>query len=161
MGGTTTISISASNARRAMPAASRRSRSRRAMAATSRSPGGSPTRRCIHAPGCPSRRCRWRRSRPNADRSFWKNRSDAFRVDGGGMRVWPQPLGERENDCRNDEGQVNADQPIQLTVGFMIDVHEGLEQLDCRNGDDRGHQFELEFAEVDLGDPMWPPIVLP
>ena len=78
-----------------------------------------------------------------------------------GMRVGPKPLGERENDGRNDEGQVNADQPIQFAVGFMIDVHEGLEQLDRRDGDDRGHQFELQFAEVDLGDPMRPSVVLP
>jgi penicillin-insensitive murein endopeptidase len=59
------------------PAASHRSRSRPAMAATSRSPGGSPTRRCIRASGCPSRRCRWRRSRPNAGKSFWRNKAQA------------------------------------------------------------------------------------
>ena len=63
--------------RPATRAASRRSRSHRATAATSRSPGGSPTKRCTRAPGCPNRPCRWRRCRPNAGKSFWRNKAQA------------------------------------------------------------------------------------
>ena len=54
---------------------------------------------------------------------------------------------------------MNAGKPIKLAIGMLREVHEALEQLDRRNGGDRGHQFELELAEIDLGDPMRPSVV--
>ena len=56
IGATTIISTSASSARPARRRASRRTRFRPATAATSRSTGGSPTKRCIPRPASPSRR---------------------------------------------------------------------------------------------------------
>ena len=65
-----------------------------------------------------------------------------------------ESVGEGEQKSRGDEGDMDADKPIKLAIARVLDVHESLEQLDRRNGHDRGHQFELEFAEIDLGDPM-------
>ena len=129
IGGTTTISTSASNAPRTTRLASRRSRRRPATAATSRSRGGSPTKRCIRARGHPSRRCRWRRCRPNADKSFWRNSGHTPSAPSfiRRARVVADPIGDCQDQGRSNEGQVNAHQPIKLAIGLMLDVHEALE----------------------------------
>ena len=41
-------------------------------------------------------------------------------------------------ECGQHEGEVDDDVPHQLVVTDVLYVHEGLEQVDQRNGDDGG-----------------------
>ena len=49
---------------------------------------GSPRRRCIRAPGRRSRRCLWRRCRPNAEAWFWRNNAQASSDSTSDGCVW-------------------------------------------------------------------------
>src|SRR6266702_1990932 len=66
-------------------------------------------------------------------------------------------VGHREHEGRDHEHQMHADKPGELAgLEHGVDVHEGLEDLDRRDRDDRGQELLLQAAEIDLGHPVRP-----
>ncbi|MPN22749.1 hypothetical protein SDC9_170132 [bioreactor metagenome] len=61
---------------------------------------------------------------------------------------------DRVEHAGNDESHVDADLPGQLFVAVRADVHEGLEQFDPGNGDDRADQLHLQVGEADMAHPV-------
>jgi len=51
---------------------------------------------------------------------------------------------------------MDGDIPEQVAVGDLAHVHELLQQLNRRNGDDRRQQLEFEGSEIDLAHPLGP-----
>lgn len=65
-------------------------------------------------------------------------------------------VGERDDQERHQKQSVNADEPAELRRIVALDIHEGLQDLHGRDRDDRGHQFLLQPAEIDLLHPVRP-----
>jgi hypothetical protein len=53
---------------------------------------------------------------------------------------------------RDDERQVDDHEPQEFVVGDVLQVHEGAQQVDGGDGDDRGSDLELEGARVQLAE---------
>jgi hypothetical protein len=79
--------------------------------------------------------------------------SDGARIGGalGGNAV-----GERQQQGRKHKGEVEQQLPHDRVVWHRFTAHfnEGLEQMNRRNADERGGQFDFEHAGVDVGQPF-------
>ena len=66
--------------------------------------------------------------------------------------AFAEPVHEGEHHAGHKEGQVDDDQPLQIAFVHRADGHEGFEQVNDRDGDDRGHQLQFNVRKIDAAE---------
>src|SRR5262245_38179020 len=64
------------------------------------------------------------------------------------------PVGKRDGEQGSQEENMDADQPAELRIVVVLDVHERFQHLNCGYRDNRGRQLLLQAPEIDLGHPV-------
>ena len=82
-----------------------------------------------------------RRRRPPPSKTTKTLKEESTMLSDDSMLIAAEPIHQGEQQAGDDKREEDADTPTEFAVVDFGHVHKVLKQVNCRDGNDRGHQL--------------------